>query len=487
MILVYSHNAASLLRFSGAICANTDLAGIGVRIAFYAQSVMNTLLVVLSPRDSVPSAWAATLLTGSLIIAAIVQKTRQSLTLHHATLVLNFATLSCISSLAAAPMLPIWRLRPEEFYSEELKRYALMGADGKEEYNVLGSVVYINRNKKKIKTAQMRGRVVLSLAILTQVVLQWTWGILMFVSSSYSGEYCSGETKLLFFLVPFKGSQLDISEGWTFAVWPVWLLFSLGITMSLTIILALSSPSRAHDEGSTGMSSTSVATATTPVFMGLVHLTFSGFPAWSDRPKQLIFWGHVLASALWLLFLISSELQRTINPIFEGENDFGGFGQVTAVLLSLAPAWSLTIAIYKYPSRRKREERHRLRAAAQRERSRERGESVLCEDRASVLLHNASPKHSPKAFAHSRATTTGSTVVGEEYEMGEQRPTRIPVIEAAMDRGRSRTERQTNGSDASQSVTDRMTRRPHRTEQVVTIPSPDMGLDSEMFMHYQVR
>jgi len=72
-----------------AICANTDLAGIGVRVAFYAQSVMNALLVVLSPQDSAPTAWAATLLTASLVIAAIVQKINQSLTLHHAALILK--------------------------------------------------------------------------------------------------------------------------------------------------------------------------------------------------------------------------------------------------------------------------------------------------------------------------------------------------------------------------------------------------------------
>lgn len=89
-----------------AICANADLAGVGVRVSFYAQSVLSgtsihcntihavqrvviALLVIISPRDSLASAWAGTLLTIALVIAAIVQKVNQTLTLHHATLIMK--------------------------------------------------------------------------------------------------------------------------------------------------------------------------------------------------------------------------------------------------------------------------------------------------------------------------------------------------------------------------------------------------------------
>ena len=47
------------------------------------------LLVILSRRDSVPTTWAATLLTAALVIAAMVQKQTQSITLHHAILTLK--------------------------------------------------------------------------------------------------------------------------------------------------------------------------------------------------------------------------------------------------------------------------------------------------------------------------------------------------------------------------------------------------------------
>lgn len=50
---------------------------------------IEALLVIVSPRDSVPSAWAGTLLTGSLIIAAIVQKIKHTITLHHAILIMK--------------------------------------------------------------------------------------------------------------------------------------------------------------------------------------------------------------------------------------------------------------------------------------------------------------------------------------------------------------------------------------------------------------
>lgn len=171
----------------------------------------------------------------------------------------------------------------------------------------------------------------------------------MFVSPSYSGSSCSGDTVILFFLAPFHGRQIDINNGWVFVVWPVWLLFCLGITLALAIVLALSSPSRAHDYSVSRRSTIappSVRSTTTPVFEGLIRLTWDVFPTWDDKPKQLIFWGNILAFALWLLFLIcesqsalgtlslfnavclASEWQRSRNCIFDGEQDFGGFGQV---------------------------------------------------------------------------------------------------------------------------------------------------------------
>ena len=96
---------------------------------------------------------------------------------------------------------------------------------------------------KRIERAQGRQRVFLALALLTQVVLQWAWGVVLFVSPSYGQKNCSGDTKLRFFLVTFTAHE--INERYMF-VWVLWLLFSLGITMFMTIVLALTSPTRAR-------------------------------------------------------------------------------------------------------------------------------------------------------------------------------------------------------------------------------------------------
>jgi hypothetical protein len=52
------------------------------------------------------AAWSSTILTMSLVIPAVIQKKQGALTLYHATLVLNFATLSSISSLAMVHNVP---------------------------------------------------------------------------------------------------------------------------------------------------------------------------------------------------------------------------------------------------------------------------------------------------------------------------------------------------------------------------------------------
>ena len=82
------------------------------------------MLVGLSPNDSASAgsliiivcilaithatglAWSSTILTMSLVIPAVIQKKQGALTLYHATLVLNFATFSSISSLAVVSRMP---------------------------------------------------------------------------------------------------------------------------------------------------------------------------------------------------------------------------------------------------------------------------------------------------------------------------------------------------------------------------------------------
>lgn len=97
-----------------------------MRAAFYAQSIFNgtvslarndarshttraAVLMAISPEDSPAACWAAALLTMAVILPAIIQKRLKQLTLHHAMLCLNFATLSAIAALASAPVCEVWR------------------------------------------------------------------------------------------------------------------------------------------------------------------------------------------------------------------------------------------------------------------------------------------------------------------------------------------------------------------------------------------
>jgi hypothetical protein len=81
--------------------------------------------VIFSPEDSTQGAWSAAMLTAAEIIPALVQKWKGTLTLHHATLVMNFATLSTLASLAAAPRCSIWRSETSR------KRYVKEGKVGR--------------------------------------------------------------------------------------------------------------------------------------------------------------------------------------------------------------------------------------------------------------------------------------------------------------------------------------------------------------------
>ncbi|EMD39485.1 hypothetical protein CERSUDRAFT_111785 [Gelatoporia subvermispora B] len=335
-----------------AIAANTDLSGIGVRVAFYIQSVVNALLVILSPRESMASAWASTILTAALVIGAVVSKIQGNLTLHHATLILNFATLSCVSSLAVAPLLPVWRLRPDEYFAQEVRHAASMHDSSDDEGECLQMFIQSNRQKKRIKADQQRKRTILTLAILTQVVLQWTWGFVLFLSwSDYSQQGCNGSTVVLLFLARFTVQDINDNFFW---VWPLWLLFSLGLTLSLTVVLALTSPELAQEIPSrSSVSSRASDRSQYSLIHQLLRDIWASVPR-ENRIGQFVLAVNIISLLLWVLFVFATETQRVDNCISSGENDFGGFGQITAALLALAPFWSLTIAIYKYPSQLRR-------------------------------------------------------------------------------------------------------------------------------------
>jgi hypothetical protein len=129
------------------ICANADIAGVGVRTAFYLNAFMTASLVAFCPQESpaagkgsislssagerrltTNSAWSATILTAAMVIPAIIQKSQQTLTLYHATLVLNFATFSSIASLA---VVSIHSSNPHELITHLFHRRLPFAPSGK--------------------------------------------------------------------------------------------------------------------------------------------------------------------------------------------------------------------------------------------------------------------------------------------------------------------------------------------------------------------
>ncbi|KIP02978.1 hypothetical protein PHLGIDRAFT_130428 [Phlebiopsis gigantea 11061_1 CR5-6] len=317
--------------FCTAICPNQDLAGIGVRVAFYFQSLD------LAEHRKV-----------------VHEKASGQLTLHHATLVLNFSTLSCISSLAVAPTLPIWRLSPTEYSEQERNRHALTLAEDEASKGLMKLIetsFYNHVHRQQAKAAQERARVVLSLAILLQVVMQWAWAIFLFVSPYYGQPECSGDTVVVMFLAPFRTRDINSFDGngLHFLVWPMWLLFCVGVTLALAIILAVSSSFRANEEFSRpSASGGSGATPATPAPLAWAHMVRDSLPPWRDRRRQFVFWCNCLSFAVWGMLVAASEWQIVRNCIFPGENNFGGLGQITAVFVSLVPLWSLVVALYNH-------------------------------------------------------------------------------------------------------------------------------------------
>ncbi len=187
----------------------------------------------------------------------------------------SFATLSCISSLSVAPMLPVWRsgLKPRS----NAKGLQLQTLRALNQENTQTTEVDIDQ-PKKTEAAQNRERVILALALLTQVVLQWAWGIILFVSPTYTQPECSGDTVLMLFFSPFTVRKI---KGARFAVWPMWLLFCLGVTFGLTIILSLSRPASER----------------------LVRLSFTTPSRSKYRRKFVVFCGNVAAFSLWTLYI----------------------------------------------------------------------------------------------------------------------------------------------------------------------------------------
>ncbi|KAG8913869.1 hypothetical protein FRC01_004345, partial [Tulasnella sp. 417] len=256
---------------------------------------MNALLIFLSPEDAAAGAWASTILTAALVIPALRSKMQRELTLHHATLVLNFCTLSTIASVAAAPMVPIWRIVRRKGGSD-------VAAFQKEQ------------------DERARGRIILSLALLAQIVLQWIWAVVMFVDPFYAQNPCSGDT-IVVYIAGFRKAD-DINRQ--FASWAAWLLLCISSSLIFGVVMVFSCPSPVHEiplkydhiESDT-------STIKGMILRWLQCIKHFLYPKGDDLiwERWWIRISQLFAFAIVVGFVALSEEQITVNNVLSGENE----------------------------------------------------------------------------------------------------------------------------------------------------------------------
>ena len=140
--------------------------------------------------------------------------------------------------------------------------------------------------------------------------MQWAWGIYLFASPSYSQPLCSGDTVLVIFLFPFSTRRINSfdREGYRFLLWPLWLLFCLGVTLALTIILALSGSSRSEPEVSTRSSGgpsggDRTSSAPTPPLRAWFKIVTEVIPILKQQIRGFVFWCNLFSFVLWGMFV----------------------------------------------------------------------------------------------------------------------------------------------------------------------------------------
>ncbi|KAF9477188.1 hypothetical protein BDN70DRAFT_128426 [Pholiota conissans] len=324
------------------ICPNADLAGVGVRAAFWISSILQAVLVAVSPENSAEGSWSAALLSASVIVAAFSQKRQHQLSIYHATLVLNFATFSSLVSLAVAPMCTVWRESTEEDEDDTLRpapedEVTILGEEG--EPVVDSALPLSNLPQRK----SHRQRLILSLILVTQVTLQWTWVAMLFTDPLYAQKACTSSTVVLLFGNPFTVRDINHHH---FFVWPLWLLFNLSMTLVWGALLVCNSSPAVHPVLSHAPSRRESTESLAAQDKDSKRPFFS-----IDAGRMLVLFGNIMAFFLASFFLVSSEVQVSQNCVLGGENTAWSFGQIAALLVSLAPTWPIVAALHKKTQR----------------------------------------------------------------------------------------------------------------------------------------
>lgn len=208
-------------------------------------------------------------------------------------------------------MLPIWRLSPAEYYERHRRRHALLYTDVDDprflrNTSILEGSIYANTQKRRVKAAQRRQREILSVVLLLQVVLQWAWGIYLFVDNKYSQQELNNSTTLVMFMAPFETGSINNSRDHTggYLIWAAWILFCLCVTMLLVTNLAMSGA--AHSQ--TSLSSVATGTGTgmiagTPVGRQWEKLLLESLRLGVTKKQAILGLQMLALGTLWTIFI----------------------------------------------------------------------------------------------------------------------------------------------------------------------------------------
>ncbi|KZP12440.1 hypothetical protein FIBSPDRAFT_936916 [Athelia psychrophila] len=280
----------------------SDISGIGVRVTFYAQSILIVLAAALPNTlrsDVTASFWALALTTFSLLISALIEAATNNLSLYNAILVSYLCTLHVMASDALLAMIHVVRA-PNTAKKSDLEeiRPALEETRPAPEKPAPASGKKTTTEEKtpteKVATTGMRT------AMALQSIGSAAFGCYIWQRAETFGSQpeCNADTKLIFFgkseSATLIGHKLGV--GW------------------LVFILVISLP---YDKLPTGRLPWEEA-------RGKIK---GALESKEDHKARAGFVGGFFVLVVWLYIVVTMEVTIQRNPVIHGPTEFG-FGQV---------------------------------------------------------------------------------------------------------------------------------------------------------------
>ncbi|KAG8906596.1 hypothetical protein FRC01_007951 [Tulasnella sp. 417] len=187
-----------------------------------------------------------------------------------------------------------------------------------------------------------RGRIILSLALGAQIVLQWTWTVLMFVDPFYAQNPCSAETIIAYFARLHTAAEINGH----ITSWAIWLLLCFSLSLIFGVVMVFSCPSPVHETPLTYGHITKKSGLGGKLLYWIECSKHFLYPKTSSdlRARWLIRISQLVAFTIVVGFIVYTELQIKANKLLSGESEIWSFSQSAAVFLALSPIWPIAIA-----------------------------------------------------------------------------------------------------------------------------------------------